>query len=202
MSSAIPSGPVPHPSASAAPWEAVLHAICQELGDEAHHKVSARRAANLLAGSGRTALDFMEALLEARATTLAYAPGITRRARAGGADRKNLVPYFFATLEGLLAQDMTPPVPLRSGEAACGLGGLPAAGEALAANRGHTTGAGEHLSLWDRVCTLLCPVLAPEVQARWLAPARQVGQDGDILFVLVSSALQRHWLERNLGYIA
>jgi hypothetical protein len=83
--------------------ESALTAIGIEFGDEAHPRVSARRAENLRRRGTLSVDEFLDAVEEAREVTLAHRSAVVRRQRATAGDlgRKNLMPYFFATLEGL-----------------------------------------------------------------------------------------------------
>jgi hypothetical protein len=177
----------------------LLAAIGQEFGDEAHPRVSARRAGHLFVASGLSTPAFLECLLDARAATRANAARVTRRRAGDPGGRKNLMPYFFATLEGLARCD--------DGEARGATGGvepfplLDGAGQApdqqAPAAAGEDTGAGD--SLWARVQRDVRAVLAPAAFARWLAPARLHRQTDATLEILVPAAMHRQWLEDRLG---
>jgi hypothetical protein len=155
-----------------------------EFGDEAHPRVSTRRAENLWRASGLPLEAFLDLVATARTLTLTHAPAIVRRrVHAGEPHRKNLMPYFFATLEGLAAPDPTeePDLP------ATAIAAPPAVAEPAAAG-----------ALWQRVLGELRGSLAPEAFRRWLEPTRVVCADEHLLRIAVRDAAQRHWLEMRL----
>jgi len=87
-----------------------ITAIGRELGDEAPARSSTTRAYRLMREAGILPDDFPDLLGEAKALTRAHQAQITkRRADAGTAPRKNLMAYFFATLESLVSPDQRPP---------------------------------------------------------------------------------------------
>jgi hypothetical protein len=82
----------------------------RELGDEASVRASASRAYNLMHEAGIVLEDFLHLFSEAKAMVRTHQAGITKlRSDAGSLPRKNLMPYFFATLESLLHPDERPP---------------------------------------------------------------------------------------------
>jgi hypothetical protein len=183
----------PLPAASSAIAE-LLAAIGQEFGDEAHPRVSARRAGHLFAASGLSTAAFLECLLDARAVTRANAARVARRRAGDTTDRKNLMPYFFATLEGLARRDEE-----EARAAAGGVEPFPRLDTVGQAPAGAEEGAAGADSLWAGVQRDLRAVLAPSVFARWLAPARVHRQVGATLEVLVPDSMHRQWLEDRLG---
>ncbi len=110
-----------------------MTAIGRELGDEAPARSSITRAYRLMGAAGIAPAEFPDLLGEAKALTRAHQAQITkRRADAGTAPRKNLMAYFFATLESLISSDQHPPRQI-------GLAGTPRTEAPQRLTRGPTT---------------------------------------------------------------
>jgi hypothetical protein len=193
----VPSGPTPEPSE--VDLQVVLARLGAEFGDEAHPRVSLRRAQNIWHDSRLSLETFLDLLAAARTITLARAPAIVRRrVRSGEPYRKNLMPYFFATLEGLVVPESTeershaaPPLPMDPVVAAAER--VPVTRESVQNPEPGTADA-----LWQAVLAELRATVAPEAFRRWLESTRVLRADGQTLHIAVRDAIQRHWLQVRL----
>jgi hypothetical protein len=170
----------------------VTAAIGREFGDQAHPRVTARRAYNLFVEIRCTFDTFLALVSEAAERTRA-ARGVGRR--QGPVWHHNRVPYFFATLESLLREipTVTPPA-----EPPGGLHEDPVdmAGTALPVPRRPQDADG---TPWERVKAALARMLTPAVYTGRLARTWQLDFDGSRLVVAVPTKQDCQWLQARLG---
>jgi hypothetical protein len=179
----------------------------REFGDEAHPRVSTRRAFNLFLGSRLPMATFLTLLHAAAECTRTSRSFVTTYRSGDASRRKNLVPFWFATLERLVAEH---------GETCRSVGRFgmqenPNGHTALQPSRSNPsyfaqpnatadraeTDSGD--PLWDRILRELATVVTPNVFATWLAPTRSLGMEGRTLRIEVPSAFHRQWIESRMS---
>jgi len=190
--------------------------IGREFGDEATTRASVTRAYNLMRESSVTFQDFVQLLLEAKALTRTYQASITKtRSDSGKLPRKNLMPYFFATLQSLLhpdhqtsrprkarlSQRMRPKV-RQNGNSAVHAAGLASTGyletQDVSTAPTRLVQASDMHPVWLQALEELRNVLTPENFNTWLADTYVISQEGNLLLVAVPKPFQKDWLDNKL----
>lgn len=191
--------------------------IGREFGDEATTRASVSRAYNLMREAEISTPDFVQLLYEAKALTRVHQAGIVKtRSDSGRLPRKNLMPYFFATLESLLHPDRHLPRPpqgrrprrlqsrtqqLRRDnlQAARALqSGLAAVPEVSSVSDMTSNQPVDEHPIWRRVLDELSLVLTPENFNTWLKHTWVVGNDGHVLRIAVPKPFHKDWLDNKL----
>jgi len=172
---------------------ATIARLAKEMGDDAPVRATVTRAYHLMRDAALPVDDFLPLLDQAAVRTRAHRHSVTKRRRGdSAAPRKNLIPYFFAILEDLLACDTRaahePDVPP-----------APATTPLSEAEAVDSAGArAEGRPMWEAALRELRREVTPENYARWFAPTRAVACDGNRLEVAVPDAFHRHWLGERL----
>ncbi len=187
--------------------------IGREFGDEATTRASVTRAYNLMRESNLPLPDFVQVLFEAKALTRAYQASIVKtRSDSGRLPRKNLMPYFFATLESLLHPDQHSPrqeaarrthrKTRRTGHSSEHPARVSSSDHVdsrdMPAGSAGSVRASDMHPIWLRALEELRHVLTPENFNTWLAHTYVVHQDGNSLRVAVPKPFHKDWLDNKL----
>jgi len=187
---------------------AEIAALSAELGDDAPVS-SITRAGNLHRAAGVSLDRFLRLLDEAASRTRDRQASIVKRRRDGQAP--NGMPYLFAVLQDLL-HPAPPRVAAGGPDADRRQGGQPGR-----QRRRREGGRGEPINsyvawsdsptrlpiveehpVWRAALDELAQVLTIENFNAWLASTRAMGQEGDVLRVVVPAAFNKTWLEHKL----
>jgi len=182
--------------------------LSAELGDNAPMS-SVTRAANLCRDAGMSPARFLRLLDEAATRTRDRQASIVKRQRDGATP--NGMPYLFAVLTDLLHPA---PVVTRDGGPDRRHAERPSRrrrrrdgsrGEGEAANSYAAWSDSpaplpitEEHPVWRAVLDELAQVLTPENFNAWLASTHALGQEGEVLCVVVPAAFNKTWLEQKL----
>ena len=176
-----------------------LQALASELGDRAHPRVSLARAHNLFRQARLSQEAFLALLAEAAARTRAARPRLVGPRCPSSRRTGNLMPYLFATLEGLLEEEheawpaktgIRPPVePYAPSD------------RRQASTPPLVEGERPAHPIWDAVLAELRQVMTAENFRRWLAPTFVLGQRETMLVVAVPTELHKHWLAQRLHHL-
>jgi len=180
---------------------APVQALANEFGDQAHPRVSLARAHNLFRQARVSQDQFLALLAEAAARTRAARPRLLGPRSASTRRAENLMPYLFATLEGVLSEDRgawpeavmpgTPASPASPSERCQG----PAPHMAEGAGDLHAH------PIWDAVLAELRQVMTRENFQRWLAPTYVLSRQDTMLVVAVPTELHKLWLAQRLHHM-
>jgi hypothetical protein len=190
--------------------------IGREFGDEATTRASVTRAYNLMRESNLPIQDFVQLLFEAKALTRTYQASIVKTRRdSGKLPRKNLMPYFFATLNSLLQPDRQTPglrrarlsqrtrsKVRRNGNSASRAARLELTGYLARQDVVPAPTQSMHASdmhpVWLQALEELRNVLTPENFDTWLADTYVISQEGTALLISVPKPFHKDWLDNKL----
>lgn len=203
--------PAPHDApaiattaAAQAQYPARIAEISARLGDDLP-RASARRAERLLIESGAGEAAFNRVVEEASLQTRNHLRDVTARLPDG---RPRGMPYFFATLERLLAGEQAagPSTRRHARRDTAGVGredrlGAPDAGDrgADAAVAPNVPVDGTSHGLWPLVREELRRTLPPQIFSAHVLPLRVRGDEPDALVIEAASDFEREWLARVLS---
>lgn len=180
-----PRQPIP------AALSATMTRLAEDLGDEAPVRSTVTRAYHLMRDAALSIDDFLPLLDQAATRTQAHRRTVTKRRRDDGSvSRKNLAPYFFATLESLLFL-RTPHAPQTRMPSTATM--LPS----VVPTGGESAGAGDHPT-WSVVLREMQREMTPENYRRWFLSTRATTCAVDHIEVTVRDALHQHWLDVRL----
>jgi len=195
----------PHGNAAYLALVEAITRLAGQLGDEAPRS-SVTRAYNMLHGADISADDFLRLMMEARDLTLQHQTAITRLQVANGArPRKNMTPYFFATLASLLdpgqqptprgATGLRPRTGSRSRVAT-----MQNRGGSAALEREELPAVTEPHPVWRAVMEDLRETMTVDNYLSWFVPTRVLSQDGDLLRVEVKDSFAQRWIGERLRW--
>ncbi|MGH2389103.1 MAG: DnaA N-terminal domain-containing protein [Chloroflexota bacterium] len=173
---------------------APLQALAREFGDGAHPRVSLARAHNLYREARIGQDEFLGLLDEAAARTRSAKSRLSRTDPGARSRRDNLMPYLFATLEGVLGEAAKARMKASPGCPVPEERKHPGPASSVPAD------AAMH-PVWGAVLAELRAVMTAENYRRWLAPTHVVAEQAGTLVVAVPTALHKHWLGQRLRHL-
>jgi hypothetical protein len=159
---------------------------------------------------------FVQLLFEAKALTRTYQASVTKtRSDSGRLPRKNLMPYFFATLESLLHPDHRAPQPQKARRSRSARSKVRQNGDSaeraailVSSDRVATQNvpsaptklaqAPDMHPVWLRALEELRNVLTPENFDTWLADTYVISEEDNSLLVAVPKPFHKDWLNNKL----